>query len=290
MIVRNLYLCLFTTAVMLSCKKEDTNGNNNNNIVAAASYNNVAYGADALQKMDVYLPAGRSKDSTKVMVLIHGGAWASGDKADFAPFIDSLKRRLPDYAIFNINYRLSGLGANVFPTQETDTRAAVEFIFSKRAEYLISDNFSMLGASAGAHLALLQAYKYSVPVKAKVVVDFFGPTNLNDLYNNPGVVPQSTIEAIVGATPVSNPALYFQSSPINYATGSAACPTIILQGSADLLVNATSQSFALKNKLELEGVPVQYVEYAGAGHGDWNTATFSDAFNKIQAFVNLYNP
>jgi len=275
---------------MLSCKKEDTNGNNNNNIVAAASYNNVAYGADALQKMDVYLPAGRSKDSTKVMVLIHGGAWASGDKADFAPFIDSLKRRLPDYAIFNINYRLSGLGANVFPTQETDTRAAVEFIFSKRAEYLISDNFSMLGASAGAHLALLQAYKYSVPVKAKVVVDFFGPTNLNDLYNNPGVVPQSTIEAIVGATPVSNPALYFQSSPINYATGSAACPTIILQGSADLLVNATSQSFALKNKLELEGVPVQYVEYAGAGHGDWNTATFSDAFNKIQAFVNLYNP
>ena len=290
MIVRNLYLCIFTTAVMLSCKKEDTNGNNNNNIVAAASYNNVAYGADALQKMDVYLPAGRSKDSTKVMVLIHGGAWASGDKADFAPFIDSLKRRLPDYAIFNINYRLSGLGANVFPTQETDTRAAVEFIFSKRAEYLISDNFSMLGASAGAHLALLQAYKYSVPVKAKVVVDFFGPTNLNDLYNNPGVVPQSTIEAIVGATPVSNPALYFQSSPINYATGSAACPTIILQGSADLLVNATSQSFALKNKLELEGVPVQYVEYAGAGHGDWNTATFSDAFNKIQAFVNLYNP
>ncbi len=290
MIVRNLYLCLFTTAVMLSCKKEDTNGNNNNNIVAAASYNNVAYGADALQKMDVYLPAGRSKDSTKVMVLIHGGAWASGDKADFAPFIDSLKRRLPDYAIFNINYRLSGLGANVFPTQETDTRAAVEFILSKRAEYLISDNFSMLGASAGAHLALLQAYKYSVPVKAKVVVDFFGPTNLNDLYNNPGVVPQSTIEAIVGATPVSNPALYFQSSPINYATGSAACPTIILQGSADLLVNATSQSFALKNKLELEGVPVQYVEYAGAGHGDWNTATFSDAFNKIQAFVNLYNP
>ena len=290
MIVRNLYLCLFTTAVMLSCKKEDTNGNNNNNIVAAASYNNVAYGADALQKMDVYLPAGRSKDSTKVMVLIHGGAWASGDKADFAPFIDSLKRRLPDYAIFNINYRLSGLGANVFPTQETDTRAAVEFIFSKRAEYLISDNLSMLGASAGAHLALLQAYKYSVPVKTKVVVDFFGPTNLNDLYNNPGVVPQSTIEAIVGATPVSNPALYFQSSPINYATGSAACPTIILQGSADLLVNATSQSFALKNKLELEGVPVQYVEYAGAGHGDWNTATFSDAFNKIQAFVNLYNP
>ncbi len=287
--MHKFFLWIFAATLLVSCKKEGPAGNNNN-IIAAASYPDVAYGADALQKMDVYLPAGRSRDSTKVMVLIHGGAWASGDKADFAPFIDSIKRRLPDYAIFNINYRLSTLGTNVFPTQELDTKAAVEFIFSKRSEYLISDNFSLLGASAGGHLALLQAYKYSVPVRTRVVVDFFGPTNLNDLYNNPGVIPQATIEAIVGATPASNPALYFQSSPINYATGSAACPTIILQGSEDLLVDATSQSFALKNKLQLEGVPVQYVEYTGAGHGDWSTSIYSDAFNKIQAFVALHNP
>lgn len=288
MTIQQYFLCLCAAMILVCCKKEHTGGNSNT--VAAASYSNVAYGSDALQKMDVYLPAGRSKDSTKVMVLIHGGAWASGDKADFAPFIDSLKRRLPDYAIFNINYRLSALGTNVFPTQEMDTRAAVEFIFNKRIEYLISDNFSMLGASAGGHLALLQAYKYSVPVKTKVVVDFFGPTNLTDLYNNPGAVPQSTIEAILGATPASNPALYFQSSPINYATNSAACPTIILQGGADPLVNAASQSFALKSKLEVEGVPVQYVEYAGAGHGDWSPGIYSDAFNRIQAFIHLYNP
>jgi acetyl esterase/lipase len=285
--LRRYFLFFFVAAAFVCCKKEDTGGNNT---VAAANYTNVAYGSDALQKMDVYLPAGRTKDSTKVMVLIHGGAWASGDKSDFASFIDSLKRRLPGYAIFNINYRLSGLGANVFPTQELDTKAAIEFIFNKRNEYLISDNFIILGASAGAHLALLQAYKYSVPVKIKVAVDFFGPADMNDLYNNPGMVPQSTIEAIVGATPASNPALYFQSSPINYATNSAACPTIILQGGADPLVNATSQSKALRNKLLVEGVPVQYVEYPGAGHGDWDSNTFTDAFNKIQAFVLLHNP
>lgn len=289
MIIRNCFLCLFAAIILVSCKKDDAGGNANN-VIAAVNYTNIAYGTDALQKMDVYLPAGRSKDSTKVMVLIHGGAWAGGDKVDLAPFIDTLKRRMPDYAIFNINYRLSALGANVFPTQELDTKAAVEFIFSKRNDYLISDNFIMLGASAGAHLALLQAYKYATPVKAKLVVDFFGPTNMNDLYDNPGIVPQSTIEAIVGATPTSNPALYFQSSPINYATNSAACPTIILQGTADPLVNANTQSRALKNKLELEGVPVQYVGYTGAGHGDWDNSTFADAFDKIQAFVALHNP
>jgi len=286
MLIRKLFLLFFVATVAASCKKEDTT----NNTIAAANYFNVAYGSDALQKMDVYLPAGRSKDSTKAMVLVHGGAWASGDKIDFAPFIDSLRRRLPGYAIFNINYRLSVPGANKFPTQELDTKAAVDFIYNKRNDYGISDNFSMLGASAGGHLALLQAYKYSSPLKIKVVVDFFGPTNITGLYNNPGLVPQSTIEEIVGATPASNPALYFQSSPINYATNSAACPTIILQGSADLLVDATSQSKALRNKLTIEGVPVQYVEYPGAGHGDWNSATYSDAFSKIQSFVALHNP
>lgn len=282
-------LCVYAAVILVSCKKEEAN-NNNNNTIAAATYTNVAYGSNGQQQMDVYLPAGRTKENTKVMVLIHGGAWASGDKADFASFLDSLKTRLPAYAIFNINYRLSALGSNVFPTQEMDTRAAVEFIYNKRNTYLTSDNFTMLGASAGGHLALLQAYKYNMPVKTKLVVDFFGPADMNDLYNNPGFVPQSTIGGIVGGTPVTNPGLYYQSSPINYATNGAACPTIILQGSADPLVNAARQSAALKSKLELEGVPVQYVEYAGAGHGDWDNATYADAFNKIQAFIALHNP
>lgn len=289
MLLRKFLLVCFIAVAAASCKKEEATSGGNQ-VVAAVNYTNIAYGTDALQKMDVYLPAGRKIDSTKVMILIHGGAWSSGDKTDFASFIDTLKRRWPAYAIFNINYRLSALGVNLFPTQELDTKAAVEFIYSKKSEYLISGNFTTVGASAGAHLALLQAYKYAAPEKIKIAVDFFGPTDMNDLYNNPGLVPQATVSNIVGATPTSNPALYFQSSPINYATSSGACPTIILQGSADPLVNATSQSWALRNKLELEGVPVQYVEYAGGGHGNWSNSTYSDAFSKIQAFIELHNP
>ena len=34
--------------------------------------------------------------------MIHGGGWVSGDKSDFyGPLIDTLKSRVPDYAIFN---------------------------------------------------------------------------------------------------------------------------------------------------------------------------------------------
>ncbi|MBL0355541.1 MAG: alpha/beta hydrolase [Chitinophagaceae bacterium] len=287
MSIRHLLFGACMVAMAVSCKKETTN---NNNVINAATYLNVSYGTYAAQKMDVYLPAGRTTTATKVMLLVHGGAWSSGDKTDLSAFIDTFKRRLPAYAFFNINYRLSATPANPFPTQEMDVKAALEYIYSKRNEYLISDNIVMAGASAGAHLALLQAYKYAIPVKAKAVVDFFGPTDMNDLYNNPGLVPQLAIAGIIGATPLTNPLLYQQSSPLNFVTNSAACPTIILQGSADLLVNAQSQSVVLKDKLLAATVPVQYVGYNGLGHGDWNSATYSDAFSKIQAFLTLYNP
>jgi acetyl esterase/lipase len=38
----------------------------------------LSYGKDTAQRMDVYLPANRSIDSTKSIILIHGGGWNSG--------------------------------------------------------------------------------------------------------------------------------------------------------------------------------------------------------------------
>ncbi|HKB42889.1 MAG TPA: alpha/beta hydrolase [Chitinophagaceae bacterium] len=244
---------------------------------------NISYGTDAAQKMDAYLPASRTTSSTKVLILIHGGAWNTGDKTDFIPYVDTLKRRLPAYAIFNINYRLATGATNFFPTQENDIKAAVEFIFSKTNEYNISEKFIMVGASAGAHLSLLQAYKNTMPVKIKAVVDFFGPTDLVDMYNNPApLAPPAALAMIIGATPSANPTLYQQSSPVNFVTAQTP-PTIILQGGADVLVSP-SQSLTLKNKLQISGVVNQYVFYPSENHG-WIGANLVDSFDKIAAFL-----
>jgi len=271
------YYFLLIGLVFLGCQKE------NNSALEQTSLN-VAYGSDPEQKMDIYLPADRSNASTKVIVLVHGGGWTQQDKSDFTPYVDTLKKRLPGYAIFNINYRLATGSANFFPTQENDVKAAFAFIFSKIDEYKISQKFALLGASAGAHLSLLQAYKYTSPVKIKAVVDFFGPTDMVDMYNNPASswAPPSAIAAIVGGTPTSNPSLYQQSSPINFVTAQSP-PTIILQGGADVLVSP-SQSIALNNKLQTMGVAHQYVFYPSENHG-WFGANLSDSFDKIQAFL-----
>jgi acetyl esterase/lipase len=278
---KSLLFTLIAAIAMTGCQKS-IDGSGTSAALPAKILLDVSYSTDALQKMDVYLPAGRSSSSTKLIVLIHGGAWSSMDKSDFTEYVDSIKKRMPDYAVFNINYRLATGTANFFPAQEMDVKAALDFIVSKTSEYNISQKIVLLGASAGGHLALLQAYKYATPA-VKAVVDFFGPTDMTDLYNNPApLAPAPYLALIVGATPLSNPTIYQQSSPINFVTA-ATPPTIIFQGGVDQLVNP-SQSISLNAKLQTAGIVHQYYFYPTEGHG-WVGTNLADSFDKVQAFL-----
>jgi len=275
--MRNSLLLLFIILFISSCKKDD--GTEQDTSVTML---NVSYGTNAQQKMDVYLPSGRNANSTKVIIMIHGGGWNTGDKTDFNEYVDSLKKREPSCAIFNINYRLAN-SPDLFPAQEQDVKAAVEFIYNKRQEYLVSGKFVLIGASAGGHLALLQGYKYSTPVKPKAIIDFFGPTDLVAFYNNPpNPLVQPTLLAVTGGTPTTNNTLYTQSSPINFVSGQSP-PTMILHGGIDIVVSP-SQSVSLDTKLFISGVTHQYVFYPSEGHG-WVGANLTDSFNKILAFL-----
>ena len=58
-----------------------------------------------------------------------------------------------------------------------------------------------------------------------------------------------------------------------------------------MIVNANTQSVALKNKLTTATVVNQYYPYAGLGHVDtWTNVTFTDTYAKIQAFLATYVP
>jgi acetyl esterase/lipase len=251
----------------------------------AETIDNVAYGTDPKHKMDIYLPQNRSAERTKLIVLIHGGGWNGGDKGEFTPYITELQKRLPDYAYANINYRLCNLnsGNNRFPAQENDVKTAIEFLRAKSAEYKVSHSIILLGASAGAHLALLQGYKIEKPQKVKAVISFFGPSDLVDLYNHPAnpSIPL-LLNAVTGSSPSQNKLIYEQSSPINFVTAQSP-PTLILHGGRDFLV-PEKQSTLLKNKLESLRVIHQYVYYPNEGHG-WRGNSLFDSLDKIATFL-----
>lgn len=282
--MKRISLFLYCSILLFGCSKDDAG--TGNDATKAQTILNVAYGSDAKQNMDVYLPANRTTTSTKLIILVHGGGWTEGDKADFNPYVLLLQQKFPNHAIININYRLNSGSTNRFPAQENDVKAALEFINTKRNEYFISDKWAILGASAGGHLALLQAYKYASPVKLKAVVSFFGPTDLVDAYYNPinPLVPL-LLQNLTGTTPQINSIVYEQSSPITFVNAQS-CATLLLHGAKDPLV-LLSQSQLLQVKLQAFAVPHQLVVYPNGGHG-WDGADLIDSFSKIESFLTQY--
>ncbi len=277
------FIYIFIFLSMVSCSKNVTA-----DTIDAQKISDVSYGTDTKQKMDIYLPANRNISVTPLVILIHGGGWTEGDKQDFNFFITELQKRLPAYAIANINYRLAYNTNNLFPTQENDIKSAVDFLLNKSGEYKISNQFAIIGASAGAHLSLLHSYKYNTNSNIKAVVSLFGPTELVSLYNNP---PNPSITllltGVTGGTPATHATIYQQSSPYNFVS-SQSCPTLLFHGGNDPLVPA-SQSSLLKDKLVANGVINQYIFYPSEGHG-WTGANLTDTFDKIEAFLKQQMP
>jgi len=283
--MRQIAFICFIVLLLASCKKDSLTPNPKPNPNESVSYDNVEYGGDAQQKMDIFLPALRSVNTTKTIVVIHGGTWTTGDKSEMKYVVDSLKVRLPDYAFVNLNYRLVvSNSANLFPTQENDIKTAIGFYLSKSSEYSTSKDIIVIGGSAGAHLAMLHSYKNDPDKHVKAVVDFFGPVDLVTEWNE-GFLAQIVLTSVTGKTYDADPNIYIQSSPVNFITAQSP-PTIAFQGGMDNVV-IPAQTNLLVAKLGAMGVANQMFLYPTEGHG-FSTATNSDAINRILIFISKY--
>ena len=279
-----LSVCLWTFLAITSCENAAIDQKETPAKVLA----NVSYGNSPQQTMDIYLPENANKASTKLLVLLHGGGWMGGDKSELNFFIDSMKKYFPDMAFANINYRLAtNTGENKFPTQEMDVQDALNFLTSKRSEYGISENWGIVGASAGAHLAMLSAYKKRINPNFKIVGNYFGPSDLVQLYNNPNLTMfRQTMVLVAGGTPDTNPAIYESSSPTNFIIKNETPPTITFQGGADPLV-PESQQRELHKLLDEKGVANELYLYPGEFHG-FNPIVTSETIQKLVSFMKKY--
>lgn len=273
-------IILFSTAI--SCNK--TSLSYETQRLKSEIKQNVQYGADGKQAMDIYLPEKRSKKATKVLFLIHGGSWISGDKDDFSWQIDAIKEKLKGWAIVNVNYRLAILDKNPFPTQENDVKAAATYVYERRQELELSTDWVFVGLSAGAQLAMLQGFKYNTPVKPKAVVNYFGPCDLEALYNysQNDFIATMTYSYLLNGSPARSPKLYKESSPINFINPETP-PTLTLYGSEDTAVSRTQHTM-LHNKLNAAGVPNKVIEYENETH-EFTQAAFIKSCEDVAAFL-----
>ena len=134
------------------------------------------YGPDPMQRLDVYRP--EVPPTGAVILLVHGGAWALGDKANRAVAGAKVAHWLSaGIVVVSINYRLLPRAGVL--QQASDVARAVAFV-QKRAPLWHADpaRLVVLGHSTGAHLVALLAADSSLaeaegatPWRATILLD-----------------------------------------------------------------------------------------------------------------------
>jgi acetyl esterase/lipase len=226
---------------------------------------------------DLYLPKGLEK--APVVIAIHGGGWQAGSRAGYKYWGPFLARN--GYALFSIDYRLGKAGT--YPGSAYDVKAAVQFVRAKAAELgLDADRIGLMGDSAGAHLAALVALapdqfaaeyrgdaNSAVSSNVKAVIGFYGAYDMLAQWQHDQLArPRDQIaEKFLGAPPMQNRRVYFDSSPMSYATiDRNGARFLLIHGTADDVVDPATQSQAFQNALNQAGIYVRRLVIPGAGH------------------------
>ena len=120
--------------------------------IAAPPAQTLAYGSDALQALDLWVPQGAK--AAPLVLFVHGGGWKRGSKSN------AVGRALPGhmlaqgYAFASIDYRL--VPAATVEQQAADVAASLAHLLARADELGIDRSRVVLtGHSAGAHLVAL---------------------------------------------------------------------------------------------------------------------------------------
>ena len=244
----------------------------------------VAYGDHEQQRMDVYLPTGRSSSTTKIVVFIHGGGWIAGDKGDF-PITDEnlpvLKTYFPGFALVNLNYRLTTGEENRYPAAEHDVKQAMDYLYRQLATYQLSSETYMAGGSAGAHLAALHTLKYNDDGRIKGCIAVSGVYDMPLLYEDGSAEAKLVVVTFMGGMPTNEVSRYKQASPIKLVTPSTP-KFLLLHGTEDELV-PVAQAYEFRDVLADSGVEHTVFTYSG-GHGI-PPEHLVEAFDYISTFL-----
>lgn len=222
--------------------------------------------------LDVAWPLGSA--AHPLVVMIHGGGWISGDKADGRARNTIVRLAASGFVASSINYRLSQDGDHTFPAAVEDVRCAIRWLRANAPGYGIDPSrVAAMGASAGGHLALMLgtagdvegldgSCELSGAIDLSGAVSFYGPTDLRA--GAPWGVGESLVSAFLGATAENVPELARLASPIVHVDESDR-PHLLVHGGGDTLV-LPEQSRAMQAAFEAVGVASTYLELANEPH------------------------
>jgi acetyl esterase/lipase len=235
----------------------------------------LTYGPNERNDLDLFLPKDDGKSLRPAVIVIHGGAWRSGDKRQLRNLAELFARR--GYVAAAINYRLAPKWS--YPAQLDDCQRAVRWLRKNAKEFRVDPKrFGAAGASAGGHLALLlgtrevrddsDADLKGISSKVQCVLSICGPTDLTDKRYAQAARDSDLGKILIefiGKPYDEAPNLWKEASPIYHVSPDDA-PTFIIHGDQDSIV-PFEQSVRFAEALRKVGVEVQLVAIKGMDHG-----------------------
>lgn len=209
------------------------------------------------------------KSPAPVLIFIHGGAWRSGQRSDYLPYLIDYANK--GYVTATVSYRL--MKEATYPAAVQDVNCAIRWIMEHGSDYGMDiTRLALVGGSAGAHLAMMVGYGGdnevfthdcsidSAAADIKAIVDLYGPTDFTTSYARESY----QVNDFLNVSFEENPDIYKAASPRTYISPDAP-PTLIFQGTIDGLV-PVSQSDSLAVWLSNAGVPHEYHRLKGWPH------------------------
>jgi acetyl esterase/lipase len=219
----------------------------------------IGYGADPLQHVDLWLPAG--KGPFPVVLMVHGGCWQTDvAKADLMNWIaDDLRKR--GIAVWNIEYRGIDRPGGGYPGTFLDAAAASDLLRTAAAKYKLDlKRVVAVGHSAGGHLALWLAARRGIapnsplyaeaPLKLTQAISLGGLPDLEAASVPPGnTCGSDAVTGLVGQARAERTDVYIDTSPARM--GSPGIPVTLVNATRDRIAPpAFAEAYAVRMKGE----------------------------------------
>lgn len=230
-------------------------------------------------KLDIYGPTRQLFSKSPVVVYYHGGSWEGGSKELDADTLEGVFNPLREYGItvVAVQYRLTD-GDTCFPAHADDACDAVRFIAANVKKYgMDKTHICTLGASAGAHLAMLVGTAgdrfgdspelENVSFEIRAIVGLSTPLDFTDLSCYTGedyVTVTALLERFLGGTQTEMPDVYALASPITYVKRGAP-PVFLIHGENDTVVPLVQAENYL-SAADAAGMDVSLLVAPGANH------------------------
>jgi hypothetical protein len=239
------------------------------------AYKEVAGVNQNLLSMDIYHPEVNTTERP-IVVYVHGGAWAVGDKANNIDNKVDLFSSL-GYLFVSVNYRLSPSTYStdpnriMFPTHNNDVADAVAWIYNNINLYGGNKNkIVLLGHSAGAHLVSLTGTSNAfLPDRGIQLNQIKGVASIDTEGYDVSAQCQEGNETYLNAFG-SNPTQWLAASPIHQLSADSTYPAFFVakRGSATR-INLANAFIAALNSV---GVVVSEVNGSQYDHEGINDA------------------